>query len=89
MKDSTERSAGFAFQKSNYQWLVAGLGLLAVGYILMSGGAAEDPTAFSEEIFNFSFIQCINFRVEVGLRKLIRSKLDDRLFFTYWSYNVQ
>ena len=53
MKGSTERSAGFAFQKSNYQWLVAGLGLLAVGYILMSGGAAEDPTAFSEEIFNF------------------------------------
>ena len=53
MKDSTERSAGFAFQKSNYQWLVAGLGLLAVGYILMSGGAADDPTAFSEEIFNF------------------------------------
>ena len=53
MKDSTERSAGFAFQKSNYQWLVAGLGLLAVGYILMSGGSAEYPTAFSEEIFNF------------------------------------
>lgn len=26
---------------------------MIVGYILMSGGAAEDPTAFSEEIFNF------------------------------------
>lgn len=53
MKDSTEESTGFAFQRSNYQWLIAGIGLLIVGYILMSGGAAEDPTAFSEEIFNF------------------------------------
>jgi hypothetical protein len=53
MKDSPERSPGFALKKSNYQWLVAGIGLLTLGYILMSGGAAEDPTAFSEEIFNF------------------------------------
>ena len=53
MKDSTEESTGFAFQRSNYQWLIAGIGLLIVGYILMSGGAAEEPTAFSEEIFNF------------------------------------
>ena len=53
MKNSTEGSTGFAFQRSNYQWLIAGIGLLIVVYILMSGGAAEDPTAFSEEIFNF------------------------------------
>ena len=53
MKDSTEGSTGFAFQRSNYQWLIVGIGLLIVGYILMSGGAAEDPTAFSKEIFNF------------------------------------
>mgnify|MGYP001191962955 FL=1 len=53
MKDSTERPSGFAFQKSNYQWLIAGIGLLIIGYILMSGGATEDPTAFNPEIFSF------------------------------------
>lgn len=53
MKDSAQSQPQFAFQKSNYQWLIAGIGLLIIGYILMSGGASEDPTAFSDEIFNF------------------------------------
>ena len=43
---------GFALQRTNYMWMVIGLIILAIGYLLMSGGAAEDPTAFSEEIFN-------------------------------------
>lgn len=43
---------GFALQRTNYLWMVIGLVILAIGYLLMSGGAAEDPTAFSEEIFN-------------------------------------
>ncbi|MFZ9054441.1 MAG: DUF3098 domain-containing protein [Flavobacteriales bacterium] len=43
---------GFALQRANYIWMVIGLVVLAIGYLLMSGGAAEDPTAFSEEIFN-------------------------------------
>jgi len=39
-------------QRTNYIWMVIGLVVLAIGYLLMSGGAAVDPTAFSEEIFN-------------------------------------
>jgi len=34
-------------------WLIAGLGILVMGYILMSGGKSEDPKVFSEAIFNF------------------------------------
>tara|TARA_B110000285_G_scaffold190735_1_gene218117 strand:+ start:2882 stop:3127 length:246 start_codon:yes stop_codon:yes gene_type:complete len=44
---------GFAFNRTNYIWLVAGLGILVIGYILMSGGKSEDPKVFSEAIFNF------------------------------------
>lgn len=50
---SNSTTSAFAFQKTNFQWLIIGLGILVLGYILMSGGQAEDPTAFSEDIFNF------------------------------------
>ena len=43
---------GFALKRTNYQWMIIGILILIVGYLLMSGGAAEDPTAFSEEIFS-------------------------------------
>jgi len=43
---------GFALQRTNYIWMAIGIAVLIIGYALMSGGAAEDPTAFSEEIFN-------------------------------------
>jgi hypothetical protein len=43
---------GLALTRTNYQWMAIGILVLIVGYLLMSGGAAEDPTAFSEEIFS-------------------------------------
>ena len=43
----------FAFTKRQYQWLGIGLAVVALGYILMSGGASENPEVFSEDIFNF------------------------------------
>ena len=52
-KNVTESPDGFAFQRSNYLWLVIGLAILVVGYVLMSGGKSEDPNVFSEAIFNF------------------------------------
>ena len=43
----------FEFKKKNYILLLAGLAFIASGLILMIGGGAEDPTKFSDEIFNF------------------------------------
>jgi len=43
----------FAFGKDNYIILIVGIILLAIGYLLMTGGAAENPNTFSaEEIFS-------------------------------------
>jgi hypothetical protein len=39
----------FGFQKENYKILLIGLAINIVGFILMIGGATEDPTIFSEE----------------------------------------
>jgi hypothetical protein len=39
----------FGFQKENYKILLIGLAINIVGFILMIGGATEDPNIFSEE----------------------------------------
>ena len=42
----------FTFGKRNYQLLIAGVVVMAIGYILMSGGGSDDPNVFSDAIFN-------------------------------------
>ena len=43
----------FVFKKKNYMILSASLVSILLGITLMIGGGSEDPTKFSEEIFNF------------------------------------
>jgi|TARA_B100001142_G_scaffold292889_1_gene312059 drug/metabolite transporter (DMT)-like permease len=43
----------FVFKRKNYMILIGGLVLILLGITLMIGGGSEDPTQFSEEIFNF------------------------------------
>ena len=43
----------FVFKKKNYMILIAGIVSILLGITLMIGGGSEDPTKFSEEIFNF------------------------------------
>ena len=50
-KDSTK--LGFALGKENYILLAIGFLIIVIGFILMAGGASEDPAEFSDKIFNF------------------------------------
>ncbi len=54
--DSSSTSANgrnaFPFERKNYLFFLIGLALLAVGYMLMSGGGVEDPNEFSDAIFS-------------------------------------
>lgn len=43
----------FPFQRQNYVLLLIGIGILLLGFFLMSGGGSKDPNEFSEEIFSF------------------------------------
>lgn len=43
----------FAFDKSNYKWLLIGLACLLVGFLLMIGGGSSDPNVFNYGMFNF------------------------------------
>ena len=45
---------GFALGKENYKLLIIGMGIIILGFILMIGGATDDPTVFNgDEIFSF------------------------------------
>lgn len=43
---------GFAFERINYIWMLIGLALLALGYILLIGGGAKSPDEFNYSLFN-------------------------------------
>ena len=43
----------FGFRKENYKFLIIGLAVNIIGYLLMIGGAAKDPSSFDEsELFS-------------------------------------
>lgn len=66
LSSDDSKQSEFAFTKRQYQWLGVGLGVVALGYILMSGGASDDPAVFSEDIFNFRRITLAPTVVLVG-----------------------
>jgi len=37
------------FGKENYVWMLAGVVIIAIGFILMAGGKSPDPNVFNEE----------------------------------------
>lgn len=49
----TVSTTQFAFEKENYKWMLIGLGVIVLGFLLMIGGGSEDPAVFNKGIFNF------------------------------------
>lgn len=47
-----ETGATFVFERKNYILMLIGLGLMALGYILMIGGGSDDPNVFNPAIFD-------------------------------------
>ncbi len=65
------------FKKENYILMIAGVIVIAIGFMLMSGGAAEDPTQFNpEEVYSWRRITLAPMVV-----------LED-LFLKSWLYSI-
>jgi len=47
----------FLFGKKNYIFLLLSTIIIALGFLLMSGGGSKDPNIFNPEIFNFRRIK--------------------------------
>ena len=56
----------FIFQKENYKIMILGLLFISIGFLLMSGGASDDPNIFNEEIYNFRRIRLAPTLVLIG-----------------------
>ena len=68
-------SQDFLFEKVNYKILLIGVAVIAIGFILMSGGGSDDPNVFNDEIFNFRRIRLAPTVVLIGFGITIYSIL--------------
>lgn len=56
------------FGKENYVWILAGIAIIALGLILMSGGKSDDPNVFNkEEVYSFRRITLAPLLILIGL----------------------
>ena len=65
-KRKEKREPKFIFTKKNYQVMAIGLGVIALGFILMSGGGSDDPDVFNPEIYSWRRIRLAPFLVLLG-----------------------
>jgi hypothetical protein len=65
----------FLFEKTNYKILLVGILVIALGFLLMSGGGSDDPNVFNEDIFSFRRIRLAPTTVLVGFGIVIYSIL--------------
>jgi hypothetical protein len=56
----------FLFEKINYKILLIGIAVIALGFLLMSGGGSDNPNVFNEDIFNFRRIRLAPTTVLIG-----------------------
>jgi hypothetical protein len=66
MKNDEQHKSDFLFDKVNYKILLIGIAVIALGFILMSGGGSDDPEVWNDEIFSFRRIRLAPTVVLIG-----------------------
>ncbi|MEY4834091.1 MAG: hypothetical protein RI980_206 [Bacteroidota bacterium] len=74
MKENSKKPE-FLFSATNYKILIIGLVVIALGFILMSGGANENPNVFNEDVYSFRRIRLAPTVVLIGFGITIYSIL--------------
>ena len=63
----TDQKPEFLFDQVNYKFLLIGIAVIALGFILMMGGGSEDPKVFNEDaLFSFTRIRIAPTTVLIG-----------------------
>ncbi len=69
---ANEGKKDFYFGKENYKWMMIGLAMIVVGFVLMLGSDANtvdgkfDPNSWNDDIFSFRRIRLAPFLVIAG-----------------------
>ena len=53
MKERNKKDEEMVFSWVNYKFMLLGVLLLVVGFVLMAGGGSDDPNVFNEAIFSW------------------------------------
>ena len=63
----TDQKPEFLFDQVNYKFLLIGIAVIALGFILMMGGGSENPEVFNEDaLFSFTRIRIAPTTVLIG-----------------------
>lgn len=66
-KEKKSENNTFLFGKRNYMFMLIGLAVIALGFILMAGGGSDDPNVFNPEIYSWRRIRLAPTLVIIGL----------------------
>lgn len=66
MENKDQNKSEFLFDKTNYKILLIGVVVIALGFILMSGGGSDDPKVWNDAVFNFRRIRLAPTLVLIG-----------------------
>ena len=70
------KKKNFLFNKDRNRLLIISLLVVGIGFILMSGGASNDPDVFSKKIYNFRRIRLAPLIVILGFTLCIYTILN-------------
>jgi hypothetical protein len=67
-KQEQDSKAANLFDKGNYIWMIIGLVVMAIGFLLMAGGKSPDPNVFTDaEIYSTRRITIAPIVIVLGL----------------------
>jgi predicted ABC-type sugar transport system permease subunit len=73
-KQTSEKSAISLFGQENKLWMLAGIAIMVIGFLLMAGGRSEDPNVFNaNEVYSTTRITIAPILLLAGLVILIFS----------------
>jgi hypothetical protein len=56
----------FVFERENYKFMLIGIAVIVLGFILMTGGGSDDPTIFNPEIYSWRRIRLAPALILIG-----------------------
>lgn len=66
MSEKDKYKPYFIFERKNYVAMGIGMGIIALGFILMAGGGSDDPNVFNPEIYSWRRIRLAPILVLLG-----------------------